>query len=168
VDTAARLRRLRQEADGEVGLAPVDVDDHGGRVDIDGNAAGPGLETAEARQQPAHGEKHPAADGEARGGPPGEIVIGRRDAGEAVGDRRDQRLRLGQRLHPARGAPEERDAELGLQIAHVPADRRMGQRQLVGRMRDVAQAADGLEGAQRVEREGATGHDASFPYIDPR
>jgi hypothetical protein len=105
-------------------------------------------------------------------------VVGHRDA-EAGGaaqrvealdiERAANRLqRLRQRLPQVDGAPrrvdaraaahEQRIVESLAQPAQRIADRRLGERQLAGRARDVAFGHEGFEHLQQVEVSGAVGH----------
>src|SRR4029079_513025 len=79
----------------------------------------------------------------------------RRRLAELLEDHRDfpvidpPRLRQHQRTHPSL---EKRDAELRLELADLPADRGLAEKQLLSRQRERQQPGRGLEALQQVER----------------
>jgi hypothetical protein len=118
-----------------------------------------GLEPRQARDQPFHAEGRQARDDQrtrphlrrARHGGL-DLVEGRR---QALGQFQP---RLGHSQSRARPLGQGH-AQLVLKLADLPADRAVGDAQLVGRQRHPPMPRERLEGAQGVERrQGATGH----------
>jgi hypothetical protein len=60
-------------------------------------------------------------------------------------------LPVGGQRQPAGEAEEQAHAQVGLEDAHLMADRRLGHVQLVRRAGEAEQAGGGLEGAQGIE-----------------
>ena len=152
------------------GIAEVDGGVEAGLVEQEGTCLGvqvhdhfglAGLETAQARQQPAGGEgRHDSQVQRAAG-----AVL--RHHGQGVllqGVQPGADLPavvlsgLGQ-LYTPPGAPKERHAQVVLQRVDLSADGALGQRQFLGRPREAFVAGRGLEGKQGVGAGDLLAHD---------
>jgi hypothetical protein len=110
------------------------------------------VEMAEPRQEPAHGKGRQHADRDDPAlGPRTHAVHRLGNPLEAVGQATEQtHPRLGQHQPGAR-ALEQRQPQVLLELAHLPADRRRRHGQRVGRRGYAQQAAGGFEGLQCIQ-----------------
>ena len=151
-----RVRRQRGDADGEAPAA------HGtrqrlGRVDMeaDRNGGKLALEIHQRAGQPRDREHHPDADlqlalqaqGEARRAGMQRVDIEQDLA--CVGEQRSPRM---SQRRPLIEAPEQRHAQLALEIGDGIAHRRLGTPQMARRAREAALVDHRQEDAQLVER----------------
>jgi hypothetical protein len=83
------------------------------------------------------------------------------DLGEHALGVAEDHAALGGELDAAARAPEHLDAQLGLEPPDLLRDRRLGEVQLLGRLRERAVAGDGGDGAQVTELHASDGPGAS-------
>ena len=111
-----------------------------------------GLEAMQARRQPAQREGRDQADIQRAGiGLAADALQRIGHAVEGVAQIGQQRLAFAGDLEPARAAHEQRHAEPLLERLHLVADRRLGDVQLLGGVRETCVTGGGLEGAQRIQ-----------------
>ena len=112
-----------------------------------------GLEAVQPRQQPARGDRDVDLQRDLAGARPPAQMRGRlADAGEGLAQHRKQQgPGLGQ-LDPSPLAPEQRPAQLALEILDLMADRGMGHAQLLAGLAEAQMARRRLERAQGGER----------------
>ena len=139
--------------DGEVAAVAAQVEWVAAAVEAEFDARVMGAEVRQARDQPARREGGQHGDGQKCRLPP--CGDGARDGagevGEVMGQFPRQRLPGGRQPHRAPFAPEEPQAQRGLQIAHLTADSALRDAQLFRRAGVAFVAGSGLEGAQRGE-----------------
>ena len=111
------------------------------------------LEAMQPREEPARGHGDVDLHGQlARAAALAQMGGGLADPREGVAQDREQHgTGLGQ-LDPAAPAPEQRPAQLALQVLDLMADRRVGDAELVAGLAEAEMARRRLERAQRRER----------------
>jgi hypothetical protein len=148
-----RIRRRLGEHHGEVDVAEVDrlpvmrIDD----PHLDRRPQRP--ERPETRDQPADRHRRDDPDGERRrpAGPPRPPARGL-DVAERPPERRRELRAMRQQRRPIGLPLEKRRPEPGFEPAHLVADRRLSDAELLRRPAEAAVAGNGLEDAERAER----------------
>ena len=159
-EQAVRFRaRMRVAAEHDRGVAAVQLEGRrlARRIDqhVHRRVATP--ELGQARQQPSRGKGRRRGDAELRARSPAQLGHGHLQAVKAFGKVLGDPLAvLGQRNRPVSTA-EQRQPELGLQVADAVADGGGCQAQLLRRAREAQAPGRRLEGLQSGQRRQAVG-----------
>jgi hypothetical protein len=155
VSTSPNSRRRPRVAvaQGEVQVGLVELDHAVGRRHADVEVGVVALEGLHLRQQPQRRERREGV--EVHDAAPARLPDLPHACVEPVEPGRDhpqQRAAVAGELDVAGAAGEQRCPEFLFQALDLPADRRLGQVQLVGRVAEAEPARHGLEGPQAAQR----------------
>lgn len=156
------LGRTVREADGDVGLALLEVDRARGRIDGDGHGRVAAVKSRERRHQPQPCEGGQGADAH-HVAPLGETAEGRLQQLQRCPGLLMQPCALGAERHHTGGAVEQGGAQQLFQFADAVADRAVREVQVFGGLVEALAARHGIEGCDEVKgRDVAHGSPASY------